>query len=81
VTLLRIPVSHDLTYRGIEYRLVERLRDQGASVRPMTRADISCTVCDRAIRQYSSVVLAPNANYHPACAIREHVLVAVGGPS
>jgi hypothetical protein len=78
--MIRLLVSTDLVYRGIEYRLAEGIREQGASVRASSR-HIPCTACDRNIRQYSSVVLAPNANYHPACAIRVGALIAVGGPS
>jgi hypothetical protein len=78
--MLRIPVSVDFEFRGIEYRLAEGIRERGASVRASSR-HVACTACDRNIRQYSSVVLAPNANYHPACAIRVRCLIPVGGPS
>jgi hypothetical protein len=76
----RIPISTDIVYRGIEYRISESYRTDGASVRLTERA-AHCGVCGRPMRRGSRQFKGCGLELHPACAIKTRCLIAVGGPS
>jgi hypothetical protein len=84
--IFRIPVSRDLTYRGIEYRLAEPFRSDGASIRSAD-GHLQCPACQRRITPGMRIFYDPRARNRDRvvrcipCAIRGHALIAVGGPA
>jgi hypothetical protein len=69
----------DHVYRGLDYRLAEPWREQGAKVTYLspTSMPMECSVCGRVIRHGTKIVLASIYGMHPGCAVLRGYLVAL----